>query len=277
MQAELCVGIEVNHCHANHASGGACWRNRRGRYQSLKLYGFLGALLHTGILFGQQAAQPVGGGVVGYVTAQVSGQPLGLADAVVTEFGIATFADTNGVFRFRGLPPGTFTIRLRRIGFAPASIKIVVVAGATDTVRVSLVRFALQLDRVRTNDVVCPVRPGGDTTTLALIEQIRGNAQRNLLVSHEFPFVSRMERTIANEQSSSGVWGSDMRRSIVSVDTLLIGSEHDWGYTPGNLVVSNENNPVAGAPAAMMLPQLLDFASDSFVDDHCFRFAAHSG
>lgn len=212
----------------------------------------------------------IGGSVVGYVTAQPSGQPLGLADATVQRLGIGTFASAAGIFRLRGLPAGPLTIRVRRMGFRPASVSLTIVAGREDTVHVALVPVALELDRVRVTDALCPRRPGGDTTTLAILGQIRMNAERNQLLAHDFPFVSSMERTIGNEQGSGRIRGID--GGAAPVDTILVNGEHDWRYAPGHLIVPIEREPVAGARDGMMVPQLIDFADDSFVDNHCFRY-----
>src|SRR6185503_5856858 len=62
--------------------------------------------------------------IVGYVTARSTGEPLGFADATVEEYGIGTFAQSNGVFRLRGVPTGAVTLRVRRLGFTPVSLHL---------------------------------------------------------------------------------------------------------------------------------------------------------
>jgi hypothetical protein len=222
--------------------------------------------------FAQQPIGSIGGGVVGYVTAQATGEPLSLADVAVEQLGLATFATTAGIFRLRGLPAGPVTIRVRRIGFRPAMVNLTIVAGRDDTVRVALVRVALELERVRVTDALCPHRPGGDTVTLAILDQIQMNAERNRLLARAYPFVSSMERTIGNEKGASGrilaITGKP-----APVDTILVNGELDWRYAPGDLIVPTEVDTLTGARDKMMVPQLMDFADTTFVDTHCFRYA----
>jgi hypothetical protein len=227
-------------------------------------------------LCAQQLRTTIDGGIIGVVTAQATGQPLGLADATIEQLGLATFFAVNGVFQFRGVPPGRLTLRVRRLGFKPVSLSLSVVGGRDDTVRVALTAVAIELGRAHVTDAVCPARAGGDTVTLAIIDQIRANAERSRLFAHEFPFVSVMERTIANERASSGGAGSRAQQTIVRVDTTSVGGEHDWIYAPGRLVVAAGLDAVDGAREKLIVPQLSDFAGDSFIEAHCFRYTGVS-
>jgi hypothetical protein len=113
------------------------WRRCQAALFSRKqvvIMGLLGQLYaHATSAYAQQMPASVGGDVVGYATIEASKQPLGFADAIIMEIGIPSLADVRGVFHFRGLPPGAYTVRIRRIGFTPASVSIVITAGHTDT------------------------------------------------------------------------------------------------------------------------------------------------
>lgn len=219
----------------------------------------------------QRTAPSLGGTIVGYVTAKSTNEPLAFADVTVEQLRISTFAGSDGAFLIRGVPPGPTTVRVRRLGFAPAVVNVSVVADRTDTVRVALAPIGLELASVRITDAVCPRRPttGADTATLVILGQIRLNAERTQLLAHEFPFVSSMERTIADEQRSES--SRNARRRVVRVDTTPVAGEHEWRYAPGNLVVRNDDAS-SGAKEKMIVPQLIDFAGDTFVDAHCFRY-----
>jgi hypothetical protein len=215
--------------------------------------------------------------IVGIVTARQTGEPLGFADATIEDLGIGTFAQSNGVFRLRAVPPGPVTLRVRRLGFTPVALKLTLVEGREDTVRVALERLAIQLERVRVSDEVCPSRGAerSDTLTLAILRQLWDNAERNKLLAHESPFVSRMERAIGATEGLVSL-GGNQRIRFTRVDTVPVSAEHDWRYEPGKLVVRTEADQASEAPEKMIVPQLVDFADDVFTDNHCFKYAGIS-
>lgn len=215
--------------------------------------------------------------IVGYVTARSTGEALAFADATIEDLGIGGFAQSNGFFRLRGVPPGTVTLRVRRLGFTPVSIKLDLAEGREDTVRVALEPLVLQLQRVRVSDDVCPSRGvvQGDTATLAILRQLWDNADRNKLLAHASPFLSRMERAIGAPERLVSL-GGNQRIRVTRIDTVQVASEHEWRYEPGKLVVRTEADEIADAPEKMIVPQLVDFADDVFIDNHCFKYAGVS-
>lgn len=233
-----------------------------------------------GLAFGhagaQRASNAGSASVVGYVTSRVGREPLGFADASIDQFDIATLATREGTFRLRGIPAGTVTLRVRRLGFALAVVRLTLVSGREDTVRVELEPLALQLERIRVTDAVCPERESdrGDTATLALLNQLRDNADRNKLLAHESPFVTYMERTIGDADVSRSAGGSQ-RVNVLRVDTVPVPGEHEWRYEPGKLVAPTAADESV-AREKMIVPQLVDFADDAFMDNHCFRYAGLS-
>jgi hypothetical protein len=228
-------------------------------------------------LSAQGAPAKMAASVVGYVTARQTGEPLGFADATIDDIGIGTFAQSNGVFRLRGIPPGPVALRVRRLGFTPVTLRLTLVEGREDTVRVALERVALQLGRVSVSDEVCPSRGAerGDTATLAILRQLWDNAERNKLLAHESPFVSRMERAIGAPESMVSLGGNERIR-FTRIDTVQVAAEHEWRYEPGKLVLRTEADDRADAPEKMIVPQLVDFADDVFTDNHCFKYAGVS-
>jgi hypothetical protein len=225
----------------------------------------------------QRAPARSSASIVGYITARPTGEPLGFADATIEDTGIGTFAQSNGFFRVRGVPPGAVTLRVRRLGFTPVSIKLDLAEGREDTVRVAMEPLVLQLQRVRVSDDVCPSRGvvQGDTATLAILRQLWDNAERNKLLAHESPFVSRMERAIGGSEGLVSL-GGNQRIRVTRIDTVEVASEHEWRYEPGKLVVRTEADQSTEAAEKMIVPQLVDFADDVFTDNHCFRYAGIS-
>jgi hypothetical protein len=224
------------------------------------------------VLGAQQPVQASGGTVTGFVTAQATGEPLGFADVTIEHPRRALFASPAGRFGFRDLPPGPTTIRVRRIGFQPATVRVTIVAGQEDTVRVALAPVALTLDRVRITDALCPNRSGGDTSTAAMLAQIRMNAERDQLLARQFPFVSSMERRIGYEVGGRGRIRNS-NSGAPNTDTIAVSGDHEWRYAPGKLVVPVEGDPIDGAREKLMVPQLIAFADDPFIEAHCFRYA----
>lgn len=214
-------------------------------------------LVFAGVARGQRSS---GGSIVGIVTARETGAPLPYADVLVEGARSGVFVDSRGQFRASGLPAGDVRIRVRRLGFTPATIVAKVHAGATDTVRVALSQVAMQLDRVSVHDKICPGGPpSSDTAVVAILQQVQLNAERAAMLAHQMPFETDVERIIDKV-----------------VDTISLPSEHEWQYAPGNLVeVPGEQRGVG--EARMYVVQLTDFASARFVAAHCFRFAGLDG
>jgi hypothetical protein len=236
----------------------------------------LGLGLGPGRAGAQRASSAGSASVVGYVTSRGGGEPLAFADASIDQFDIATLATREGTFRLRGIPAGTVTLLVRRLGFTPAVVRLTLVAGRQDTVRVQLEPLALQLERIRVTDAVCAEREsaGADTATLALLNQLRDNADRNKLLAHESPFVTYMERTIGDADVSRSGSGLQLV-NVMRVDTVPVPGEHEWRYEPGKLVAPTAADENA-AREKMIVPQLVDFADDAFMDNHCFRYGGLS-
>jgi hypothetical protein len=212
--------------------------------------------------------------VVGYVTARDDGRPLPFADVWVEGQEVAGFANAAGRFEIHGLTVGTTRIRVRRIGFSPATITVGLSAGRTDTVRVRLAPVALKLASVRIQDDVCPARDRAtvDTAVLAILQQAQINAERNRLLVREYPFDMAIERTMADEESQSAIFGSSTRLRVSSIDTLVRSGDHPWRYAPGNIIVPADDDAPAGVREKLIVPQLVDFADDAFLAAHCFRY-----
>ena len=76
------------------------------------------------------------------------GQPLQGAEVMVLPRGSRTASDYSGAFDLGVLPPGTYSIRARRIGFAPVTVEISVPLAATHLV-IHMNQVAQLLDTVR--------------------------------------------------------------------------------------------------------------------------------
>jgi hypothetical protein len=191
-------------------------------------------------------------------TEATTGASLPFADVSIASLRKERLADRDGVARFTGLATGRVEVRVRRVGFIPLRQSITL--SGTDTLRAALQRLSFTLPPVVTKDAVCPGRPVGDTATLAIIEQMRINADRARMMSEQFAFSSQVERVL----SYQGMAGR-------GIDTLTVSGEIRWRYAPGKLVV---RAPDSRDPSAeqLLIPQLVHFASDEFLAHHCFRY-----
>lgn len=93
-------------------------------------------------------AQATTGTIEGRITDRTSSQPLG--DAQVQLAGTVRGARTTeaGDFRIVAVPPGTYTLRIVRIGYQQETRTVTVVAGQAVTVSAALAPAAVQIDQV---------------------------------------------------------------------------------------------------------------------------------
>jgi hypothetical protein len=214
------------------------------------------------------------GTIVGVATARETGAALPNVDVMHVESGRATFGGADGRFVLRGLPLGPAHLRVRRVGFTPVTIEVNVVARGADTVRVALSVLALRLREVRVANFTCGRRETGDTSVVAILSQVRQNAERARLMAEQSPYELVLERRIGNEDADKATRARRPRLLIDTrrVDTLTVSSDRDWRYAPGK-IIAQLDTPVEGASEKMMVPQLADFADEAFVAAHCFRYA----
>jgi hypothetical protein len=87
------------------------------------------------------------GRVQGLVT-DSAGRPLGSADVSISARRLLTRTDDQGRFSFGNLDPGEVEIGVRRLGFEPAKVFLMVTVVAIDSVTVKLVAQAYELEGV---------------------------------------------------------------------------------------------------------------------------------
>ena len=77
------------------------------------------ALGFTLLAAGASIAGAQTGTVIGTVADRGTGQPIDAARAQVVGTSLVGASDTRGAFVLRGVKPGTYTVRVSRIGFRP--------------------------------------------------------------------------------------------------------------------------------------------------------------
>lgn len=104
------------------------------------------AIVLTTLLTAAAGAQS--GTVVGTVTDRATGQPLDAARAQVVGSNAGAASDARGRFLLRNIAPGTYSIRVARIGFRPEVASVSVVAGDSARVSFALSASAVELEQV---------------------------------------------------------------------------------------------------------------------------------
>jgi TonB family protein len=101
-------------------------------------------LASSALLFCARANAQTQGSVSGTVT-DTSGVPLFGAEITVDAASVRTFSDQQGVFHLGGVPYGTRTLIVRRLGFAPdkTSVDVAAVGEATVSIRLKPVAATL--------------------------------------------------------------------------------------------------------------------------------------
>jgi TonB-dependent SusC/RagA subfamily outer membrane receptor len=100
------------------------------------------------VLLAAPIARAQTGTVLGTVTDRGTGQPIEAARAQVIGTSIAAASDTRGAFVLRGIRPGSYTVRVSRIGFRPEVSSVTLAGGDSARVAVTLTQSAVELDQV---------------------------------------------------------------------------------------------------------------------------------
>ncbi len=88
------------------------------------------------------------GMIQGKVTVEGIGRPLPQAQVGVVGLAIGTQTDEAGDYRLTGVPAGPRQVRVQRLGFAPSTQQVTVVAGQTATLNVTIREAPVSLEQV---------------------------------------------------------------------------------------------------------------------------------
>ncbi|MGQ0647690.1 MAG: TonB-dependent receptor, partial [Gemmatimonadaceae bacterium] len=90
-----------------------------------------------------------GGSIVGDVTDASSLRPVSLVQLTLRGTTLRGSSDLNGKFTLRSVPPGTYVLQARRLGYEPLDrSEVVVAAGASDRLSISMTPAAFRLAEV---------------------------------------------------------------------------------------------------------------------------------
>jgi hypothetical protein len=222
----------------------------------------------TGRGWAQEAAARAGS-VRGVVTS-TSAEPVPYAVvALAPGFG-QRFTDETGAFAFPNVPPGTYRLVVRQVGFRPFDTTVVKVAGRAVAFTVAMDRLAVELTEITVVAARRCSAPGIPDSALApelaaVFSQLRQNAERYALLADSYPFNYLIARTYTDYDDADKVlW--------TTTDTVQYRSNARSHYRPGD-VVGFGPGPSRSTMPILRLPALSDLADSAFLSNHCFTFA----
>lgn len=211
------------------------------------------------------------GTLTGTLIGRDDGQVVQYGTVLLVGSGEALFTDADGRFRINRLIPGTYRIRARQIGYAPADTSVRVDAvPAVTTATIHLVRLPPRLGVVkveghRSGDCVVTGVPDSavDPGLAANFAQVRENVDRFVLLMDQYPFRYTGEERIVRRLEPGG-------DSTLFADTITYESRGQRRYRVG-AVVYDAPGP-QGPRRVMYLPTFRDLADSTFLAAHCFSF-----
>ena len=184
---------------------------------------------------------------------------------------LVRFTNADGRFLLRDLPPGKITLSARHIGYTSLDTTIDIVAGDSVNIRLELAPITMQRPVVGALAQQC-VHPGAQKGSVSaelsvLFDQVKQNAERNRLLSTNYPFNIWIERKITKPEPS-------LQARFVAYDTVVLSSDRTWRYQPGNMLGTREieSGAFGGKWYTVTMPELADFADQRFLENHCFDF-----
>jgi outer membrane receptor protein involved in Fe transport len=174
-----------------------------------------------------EAAAVDSGSIAGRVTDRATGAPIVGATIVLDGLPQRGTSSEDGGFRLAEVPVGTYTIRVRYIGYAPGTASVTVSADQEATADFALQKSAQKLDEVVTTGTMVPTEVKALPTPISVItsDQIRQkNIQRvDQLLRGDVPGVLAWDNGSASYHNTIVVRGA----------TSLLGGNYIKTYVDG--------------------------------------------
>ncbi len=196
------------------------------------------ALLLGGLMAGiSPAAQAQQGVIGGQVVDEGAGTPLEAARVLLTGTGQIETTNRDGRFLFRQVAPGTYQVRVLRVGYKPATQSTTVAAGETAELTFSLAAAVVQLDELVTTATgeQRKLEIGNAVTTIdaAKVAEYAPITEFTNLISGRAPGVQVLK--------SSGTTGTGTRIRIRGSNSISLSNEPLY-YLDG---IRLESNPTS--------------------------------
>ena len=177
------------------------------------------------VAFGQGA--PSGTGEIYGTVYQVDPeQPVPSAQVRIVGTNQRTTTDPNGEFRFRNLPPGTYTLTASRSGYnSPADIVVTVEPGETTQPKIYLEQIAVELSEVEVEGERAAAPVGRQSLSSAEIQRVPGSTGDALRALQALPSVG-----VANDFSGAlYIRGGSDDDNLYYFDRVPIGYPYHFG------------------------------------------------
>lgn len=196
------------------------------------------ALAWGAALGAQQAPAPATATLQGRVTQ--AGSDTGIASAAVLITGtlLHTVTEGDGSFKIIGIAPGTYTVRVLRIGFEPVSREVTLAAGDVLTLNVSLAVAPVTLAPVTVTASGFTRQVGDVPASQAVVPNTEITNRNVVTLDQVMPFVAgvTMNNGSIDIRGSSGVAGGVGSRVLVMLDSHPLlsadGGEVDFAALP---------------------------------------------
>ena len=190
------------------------------RFMMNRIFGFFATLLLASVAcFGQNTASLSG-------TVRLAGEDtvLHAASVQIVELKRTSATDNNGVYRFNGVPAGTYTITVHQEGFADSSKKVTIIAGAAASAD-----FALTISGLK--EQVTVTATGSEQSTFDSIATVNTVDSTQIISRAAVGLgdVLSNEAGVAKRSSGPGtsrpvIRGFDGDRVMVASDGVSVGS-----------------------------------------------------
>jgi hypothetical protein len=185
------------------------------------------------------------------------------------------FTDDSGNFAFTRVPPGTYHLLARQVGYKPLDTTVAVLPDSTPVLQLALEHLVVELSQIDVTAELAraarperctqpgPPDPIATADLAAIFVQLKQNAERYWMLADSYPAVYRMSR-------SRGYADRNGTAVFTSVDTIELRTDTRWHYAPGRLLADLQS-PHGGTELQVKLPTLPDLADSVFDANHCFR------
>jgi hypothetical protein len=183
------------------------------------------------------------------------------------ETGVARFTDDAGGFIMAGLPPGSYHLRVKQLGFTALDTLITLASGANQRVRITLNPSPFKLSTVTVKaSRSCPTaeQAAAASTFMTILDELGNNAERERILVKSYPFVYRIERSRQRPAPSGNVF--------TTYDTISYRSDTRTRYAPGGIIRPDPDTPPPNN-RQMVIPVLEDIGDPEFLRSHCFTYA----
>lgn len=194
------------------------------------------------LLPGGLYAQGGDGTITGVVIDQANQRPVQEAQVVVTGTQLGATTNQEGRFTIRGVPAGSYEVRVRRVGYAPIVQRVTVTAGQAATANFAVTASAAQLSEVVINAITGQVQRRSDigvnTGNVNVAELQKGPITKAADV---------LQGRVAGVtlQSAAGTVGSSQRIRIRGANSLSLSNE-PLLYVDGVLASNNKGGFALG-------------------------------